>query len=61
MALTEEDKRRVEELFEQLHEHEQKKILSSQQSFEIWLYNTAYSIYCKAKNFLTDFWQFLFG
>jgi len=61
MALTEEDKRRVEKLFEQLDEYEQRKILSSKQSFENWLYNTSYSIYCKVKNFLTEFWHLLFG
>jgi len=61
MTLTEAEKRRVEQLFDQLNYYEQQKVLSSQQSFENWLRNTAYSIYCKVRDWLNDLWRWLFG
>ena len=36
MALTEADKRRVEQLFDELDYYQQERVLSSQQSFENW-------------------------
>ena len=61
MALTEADKRRVEQLFDELDYYQQERVLSSQQSFENWLYDRAYSIYCKVRNWLNDLWAWLFG
>jgi hypothetical protein len=61
MALTEADKRRLEQIFDQLDYHEQQRVLSSQQAFENWLRNSAYSIYCKVRDWLNDLWDWLFG
>lgn len=61
MALTEADKRRIEEMFDQLDYDEQQRVVSSQQSFENWLRNTSYSIYCKVRDWLSNLWDWLFG
>lgn len=39
MALTEDDKRKLQRIFDQLDDYEQQKVLSSQQAFENWLYS----------------------
>ncbi len=61
MALTEAEKRRVDQLFDQLDYYQQQKVLSSQQAFENWLRNSVYSIYCKVRDWLNDLWIWLFG
>lgn len=61
MALTESEKIRVQLLFDQLDHYKQQKVLSSQKAFEDWLYDVAYSIYRKVKDWLNDFWSWLFG
>lgn len=61
MALTEADKRKVEKIFEQLDYLQQQKVLSSQQAFDSWLYNAAYSIYCKVQDCLSNIWNWLIG
>ncbi|MDT9340686.1 CLH domain-containing protein [Trichodesmium erythraeum 21-75] len=61
MALTKADERRIEQLLDELDDYQQERVLSSQQSFENWLYDQAYSIYCKVRNWLNDLWAWLFG
>ncbi len=61
MALTEDDIKRVNQLFDELDYDQQERVLSSQQSFDNWLYDQAYSIYCKVRNWLNDLWVWLFG
>lgn len=60
MALTEDDMNKIQRLFDQLDDYEQQKVLSSQQAFDNWLYNTAYSIYCKVRDWLNNLWNWLF-
>jgi len=61
MALSESERRRVEQLFEQLDYYKQQKVLSSQKAFEDWLSDVAYSIYCKVRDWLRDLWDWLFS
>ena len=61
MALTKADERRIEQLLDELDDYQQERVLSSQQSFDNWLYDQAYSIYCKVRNWLNDLWVWLFG
>jgi hypothetical protein len=60
MALTADEMKKIKRLFDQLDDYEQQRVSSSQQSFENWLYNTAYSIYCKVRDWLNDLWNWLF-
>lgn len=60
MALTEAEIKKVQNIFDQLDYQEQQRVLSSQQSFQTWLYNSAYSIYCKVKDWLKELWDWLF-
>jgi hypothetical protein len=59
MALTPEEKKRVLDMLEQADDYEKKRALASSESFGTWLYNKAYSIYCKVKNALSSLWAWL--
>jgi hypothetical protein len=61
MALTDEERRKIGGWLDQLSEYEQQRVLSSQQSFETWLYNKSRKIYEKVKDWLSDLWNWLFG
>ncbi len=60
-ALTEAEKRKVNGWFDQLSDHEQQRVVASQQSFETWLYNKSREIYYKVKDWLSNLWDWLFG
>lgn len=61
MALTQEEKRRVAELWERLSEAEKRKRGESDKSFLSWLEKVAYSIFNKVRNVIKDVWSWLFG
>ena len=61
MALTDEERSKIGGWLDELSYHEQQRVLSSQQSFETWLYNKSRAIYHKVKDWLSDVWNWLFG
>jgi len=60
MALTEEEIKKIDRMLDELSKSQRDRVLSSQQSFDNWLYTSAYSIYCKARDWLSDLWSWLF-
>jgi hypothetical protein len=60
MALTEAEIQQVNAMLDKLSQSQKDRVLSSQESFNNWLYNTAYSIYCKVRDWLSDLWDWLF-
>ena len=59
MPMTPEEKRRVMKMLDELKRSKLEKVLASVQAFGYWLYDQAYSIYCKVKDALRSFWQSL--
>ncbi|KOR33681.1 ribonuclease [Planktothricoides sp. SR001] len=55
--MTDEEKRRVVELLDELDRSELDKVLASVDAFGNWLYDKLYSIYCKVRDALRSLWQ----
>ncbi len=55
--MTDEEKRRVMEMLDELDRSQLEKVLASVEAFGNWLYNSAYSIYCKVRDALRSLWQ----
>ncbi|NJO01820.1 MAG: hypothetical protein HC880_09140 [Bacteroidia bacterium] len=59
MAMTAAEKQRVIDLLNQLDEKQRKRTLDSLENFVNWLRNSAYAIYQKIKDVLSDLWEWL--
>lgn len=60
-TLTEQERIKIGKWLDQLNSYEQQRVLSSQEAFEIWLYDKSYEIYQKVKDWFSDLWGWLFG
>ena len=54
MTLTEEEKARVIDKFEDIEPARRNTLLSNLQNFSSWLMNACYDIFIRVKNFLVD-------
>jgi uncharacterized protein YpuA (DUF1002 family) len=45
------------EMLDELDRSQLEKVLASVEAFGNWLYNSAYSIYCKVRDALKSLWQ----
>ncbi len=59
MPMSESDKRKVLNMLNKLDKGKRDSVTSSKKSFEEWLRNTLYNIYCKVKDVLQSFWDWL--
>lgn len=57
MGMTNEEKQRVMNMLDELDRSKLDQVLASIEAFGNWLYNQAYSIYCKVKDSLRNLWQ----
>jgi DNA-directed RNA polymerase len=57
MALSEEERKRVTNMLDELDRNQLDKVLASLDAFGKWLSNTAYSIYSKVKDALNSLWR----
>jgi hypothetical protein len=57
MGMTAEEKRRVIEMLDKLERSKLEKVLASLSAFGDWLRSSAYSIYCKVKDALSNLWK----
>ena len=57
MAMTAAEKQRVIQMLDELDRSKLERILASVEAFGNWLYDQAYSIYCKVRDSLRSLWQ----
>jgi hypothetical protein len=57
MAMTAEEKLRVMNMLDELDRSDLEKVLASLNAFGDWLRNSAYAIYCKVKDALSNLWK----
>ncbi len=55
--MTFEEKQRVMDMLDEMDRDQLDQLLASLQAFGNWLYDAAYSIYCKVKDALGRLWQ----
>ena len=59
MKLTDDEKRRVIDEFENVEPSRRNTLLSNVQNFTSWLMSACYEIFIKVKNFIVDIWHWI--